>query len=125
MDNLPFSFVEKERTCSNTRLKPITRIGLAKFLENSTVKVEGVIKKKLKESNQISVVIDGWSDTDSTHYIGMFALAKCSLFLLAFSIYTKNIVFELNGCQRCIFLIADNENTNKSVSSLISVPLIS
>jgi hypothetical protein len=139
MEYLPFSFVEKERSRSYTRLNPISRNSFVKYMHKLTEMVEAEISTLLESSGRFSIVLDGWSDSDSTHYIGVFALSGGKFYLLAFStlpdeerydaeIHVQFISESLSYYKKTfddvLFLICDNENTNKAISSLCKIPML-
>ena len=69
-DNLPFSFVEKVRTRENTKLDPISRSSVMKYLRLVTNKVEQKVKDLLPQ--RFGLIIDGWS-SNTMHFCVLFA----------------------------------------------------
>ena len=71
-DNLPFDFVESEKTRENTKLDPISAKTLKKYMFALQKKVRSKIEKTLKKHKRLGTTTDGWS-FGVEHYLGMFA----------------------------------------------------
>ena len=70
-EELPFSFVEKERVRRYSKMPPICSNTLMKYLRDVTERVEEKIKMEMKHT-KIGLLFDGWSE-NSVHFIGVFA----------------------------------------------------
>lgn len=141
MDNLPFTFVEKQLTAKNTKLDPITDETIKKYLLLVTERVEKRVANDLPEN--FGIVIDGWKE-GTTHYIAVFASYFCSkngprypLLALAPPLneqsYTAEVhrdfigdVLELFGksIENLLYLVADNAPVNTRLSDLLGIPFI-
>jgi hypothetical protein len=66
----PFNFVENKYVKKNSKLEPIGRRSLLKYLEMLGIKVE----RKLREilPTNFGIVVDGWT-MDTEHYFAIFA----------------------------------------------------
>jgi hypothetical protein len=71
-DNLPFDFVESDRTKQNSKLTPISEKTLKKYMIALLHKVEGKIGSLLKHVKSFGLITDGWT-LDSEHYMAIFA----------------------------------------------------
>ena len=66
MDNLPFTFVEKQLTAKNTKLDPITDETIRKYLLLVTERVEKRVATDLPEN--FGIVIDGWKEVNRSEW---------------------------------------------------------
>ena len=71
MDDLPFSFVERERTRQNTTLENISVKTLMKYFHLLVAKTRDILKRILP--GHFGIVYDGWS-IGSEHYLALFAV---------------------------------------------------
>ena len=71
-DNLPFIFVESEKTRENSKLEAIGVRTLKKYMTALLHKVEGKLESLLKLIKTFGLITDGWS-IDSDHYMALFA----------------------------------------------------
>jgi hypothetical protein len=71
-DNLPFTFVESEKTRENTKLTAISENTLKKYMKALMHKVEGKLAGMLKALKTFGLITDGWT-IDSDHYMALFA----------------------------------------------------
>lgn len=73
MDVQEFSFVDNKYTRKNTKLEPICRTTLMKYIENLSIIVEEKIKQIIP--NTFGIIFDGWTcDGTAEHYIALFAV---------------------------------------------------
>ena len=70
MSNLPFVFVESALTRKYSKMEPLSRNSLMKYLRLLTAEVEKMVLNELPE--KFGIVIDGWSE-GNRHYIAVFA----------------------------------------------------
>jgi len=71
-DNLPFEFVESNKTRTNSKLVAISTNTLKKYMKALMHKVEGKLGAMLKSLKSFGLITDGWS-IDSDHYMALFA----------------------------------------------------
>jgi len=138
-DHLEFTFVESEHVRRNTNLKPICVNTLKKYFEMITLRVKSAVKERIKDELIFGVVIDGWSDGMSNHYLGVFFQCKLGSYLLghrklvdntnqtALNNYnTISIILEEYGKHigEVSYIVTDNTNVNPALANLMLVPLI-
>ena len=141
MDNLPFTFVEKQLTRKNTKLDhSISTNTLMKYLKILSTEVEKKLMDELP--GQFGIIIDGWTE-GTRHYIAVFAcyckdeIAETPLLAIAPPFDEENYdaashwafigdVLDLygKGLDNLIFLIGDNAPVNKSLADMLNVPFI-
>ena len=140
LENLPFSFVDKEVNRSNSCLKPICSQSLKDAITVITKKIEEHISKILP--NKFALIFDGWSSGDS-HYVGVFVTFMeknvRKQFLIAMSpmedettqsaaehkeFLTKTLRLYGKSLDNVCALIGDNCSTNKALATSCNVPLI-
>ena len=140
LENLPFSFVDKEVNRRNSRLKAISSKGLKDAISVVTKKVEEHITRILP--NKFALIFDGWGSGD-THFVGVFVTfmekeAK-KLYLLAMSpmedetsqsaaehkqfLLSTLATYGKSLDNVCAF-IGDNCSTNQALATSCNVPLI-
>jgi hypothetical protein len=148
----PFSFVEQHETREYTKLKPICKETLIKYLNLLTKEVENEVRKRIPE--HFAVIFDGWS-TFSYHFIASFASfcdkdGKVELLLLGFTQMCLNHVDEesaeagvmsfdakahINLLEEVLrfygksiedvsVFIGDNCTTNKRISDITKKPFV-
>eukprot|EP00475_Leptophrys_vorax_P012327 TRINITY_DN18765_c0_g1_i2.p1 TRINITY_DN18765_c0_g1~~TRINITY_DN18765_c0_g1_i2.p1 ORF type:complete len:176 (-),score=37.81 TRINITY_DN18765_c0_g1_i2:222-749(-) len=152
MDDHPLSFVEKPLTRCNTKLDAIDRKTLTKYILKLSKAVERKLSQRLKKSFKFALMMDGWTDDTSTHYVAVYAVmrplqsrdqddgrAYYDRVLLSFSPlaneanYTAQnhyeyVSFVLSlydvGWQQVVCIVADNVSLNGSISDLAGVPMV-
>jgi hypothetical protein len=140
--NLPFSFVEMQKTREHVNLHKISRHTLVDMMEKIGAAVEEKISRSLPE--KFAIMFDGWSDNRSTHFIAIYAIypgdnGQRVSRLLSFQPpldegnFTAQSHYELMEStlnrvnkqpSNVIFLVGDNCNVNKAVADLFGVPLL-
>ena len=140
MKNQPFEIVEDELTRKMTKLKSISVTSLRKYLYLVTEAVEIILKEELPES--FGIVFDGWTERNR-HYIAIFAsyfkdgVSKTPLLAIAPPFNEEDLsaashkafigdVLDLFGksLSNLSFMVADNCSTNKSIASMLDIPMI-
>ena len=136
MESREFSFCEKDLVRKYTKLEPLSRASLMKYMNMVTVKVENEITKDLP--TKFGLIIDGWS-SGTTHYLAVFACYPSNSPLLAFSPllneedlnaeshveFIETILTLYNSdLSRILYITGDNCNLNKAIANNIGVPLI-
>ena len=138
--NIAFTFVDYNITRSNTNLAPVCRRTLTKYVDKLVPTVENVIPNELP--NKFGIILAGWT-LDSDHYIATFASyekhGKHNCPLLSFSplldeeclsapshrdFINCTIKIFKRSTKDLLFLVCDNENTNRALSDLLDVPMI-
>ena len=140
LENCEFSFVEKPLVRKNTKLKPICRKTLQKYIDLVTVQVE----KKIADAkpNNFGIIVDGWSQ-QSEHFIRIFGCFHNEVFseksLLAFSVLLDETDLGLDSISAFIestlsyyektrgevkFIVSDNEPTMRAVAKKLMIPII-
>jgi hypothetical protein len=140
MENLPFSFIERDLTRKNTKLDALCVDSLSKYMRLLNDQVEEKIAKSLPE--KFGIIIDGWSE-GSTHYIALFAeysidnVKKNPLLAIAPPFDESSYdapnhkafigdVLDLfcKPWSSLSYLVADNCPTNTCLADLLGIPLI-
>ncbi len=75
MENREFAFVDKPLVHKYSRLENICTETFMKYLRLTTKEVENKLAKELPD--KIGIVLDGWSDDSSNHYVALFATYIC------------------------------------------------
>ena len=139
MSNLPFVFVESALTRKYSKMEPLSRNSLMKYLRLLTAEVEKMVLNELPE--KFGIVIDGWSE-GNRHYIAVFAcydlVGKARMTFLSIAppfeekydaaSHQDFIVDVLSvygkGLTNLLFLVGDNAPVNKSIANLLVIPFI-
>ena len=140
---LPFSFCENERARQFLKFDSIARNTLVKYMGKLTEIVEKKLAAHLPE--KFALVFDGWSASDSHHFVALFATfpekneVGYSKVLLTISplgdgtSYTSQdhydfITYSLSvygkTWDNIVCLIGDNCNTNKALATQARRPLV-
>jgi hypothetical protein len=140
MDQLPFSFIERDLTRKYTNLNTLSVDSLSKYLRLLNDQVEEMIAQSLPE--KFGIIIDGWTE-GSTHYIAIFAdysldnVRKNPLLAIAPPFDESRYdapnhkdfigdVLDLFGksWSSLLYIVADNCPTNTCLADLLNVPFI-
>ncbi len=144
-NNLPFTYVESEsvRSMISTKIDTISRKTITKYINNLSMTVVDIIADQLP--NVFCLIIDGWSDGNGTHYVGIYACYNnieqnvAKMLMLALSPledetnftaqnHVNFIIDTLNWYNKTLnnvcCLIGDNTNTNPAIANIIGIPLV-
>lgn len=134
--NLPFSMCENSLFRESVKLKDISRNTLTKYLRQTmdqhTKELSSIMPDKF------GVMFDGWS-IGTQHYLGVFAIWDSHMIMIAISPlgneenfravdHIEHLKYILDCYGKSVanvcFLSLDNENTNRSISNRINIPMI-
>ena len=79
VDDLPFSFVERENSRRYSNLEDITRTTLMKYLEEIDEAVANIIKKEEMLPSIFGLIVDRWSCFVGEHYFAEFAAVESKI----------------------------------------------